>query len=1351
MGRVQELLYKAILDVTGIDRPLAGVGSKLDDLNKKSTIPLTVDAGSAAAQLNGVGAAINTQVRSINEWKTKLKELKTELGNATDTATVNRLTAAIAAGEAEVKKLKTPIKDAFDPEPPKKFGDGVGSIEGQIKKTGSALGGLKDGLSKAFQLGGGLAVVDVLKSTLSGIGDQVITFDKNISNVGSLGVKNFREVGDELLQQSKTIPKDAGDLANATYQAISAGIDPTKVVSFIEQAGKTAVAGQATTEQSVNALTSILNAYKLKTSETATVSDQLFGAIKFGKTTFNELNSVLGSTVPTAASLGVGFDQVAAGIAAMTNQGVPTAQAGTQIRQVLVELQKPGKDLEAVMQRAGASLEDLKNPAIGLTGTLQKINVEAAKNGQSMAQVFSSVEAGSAALLLSGDNFQKASETLTNVRGAAGVANEAFDVMNQSLDSQMQLAKNYISAALIPIGQQLLGSVLKGVQFVAGAIDTMSQFVSRNSGLIKILGAGIGSMVLLMNVGRITSFFGGIASGAGAAGLSILQKLVPALVTQTASTVAGEAAQLSFNTAMLANPIFLGLAALIAGVAIAYAVFSDHTKKLTDATSDVNDELKKYDEQIKKADATKTAADSASKLADEYDRLSKSTKPEDHKRLAEVTKEIDQVTQGAAVSVDQYGNAISANTDKVRQFANEQKNLSDQMRADALQSLIDQSADLSDSYHKNKKDAVELREVANSHVEGNLATSIVSGLGIIDKKYHDSKEARKGLAEASKNAEAAETALVSSIAKFDSSKGGKATVDQVAQAFRLNNQEAGEFLNRMRQMQDASNDAAKPEEKKEVAAKKTKEHHESILAKIKEQVDAQVDQFETGLKLQRIAEHRTFTSQDELLVARLRDRLFDAAVLKQEKALRAQKEFTKAQAEGKHIDLGVATVQLKVQTDSDKVRADIEKLTVDIAHKNIEVGISARDANLKLLEREVEKTKTNLGKSVLKFDLSDPLSLKAILDAQLGVLNAQLGVKKEVDAIDKESLDLAKKVAGLKIDLITDEAEKERAIENEKNRETLADAKGNSQLIELEKQRHTKALEAIDAKYNTTRKQLEAGVQAFLVNLHKDRKSISDDEAADKKDSLAKELTDAKDARAKGTLTEVQYQRKLRQITQDRVTFEKQLEQEKKSAFVQSAEELYGNLSKKAAEYFENLALQYLLDLIFHTSAEEGKTAATVAGAAARALASIAEVAGSLLSAGASMVAAVAAEIYGAVASLGPILGPIVAGTGTAALIALFANRKKVLGFEHGGIGLVGERGPEIIGPTKEFAEYSAQLSAMIFKAAVQEFSQARRATGGGRSKVEVSVSGRITERGRDTSYRLEREKLAHQNEVMAS
>ncbi len=337
--------------------------------------------------------------------------------------------------------------------------------------------------TKAFNFANIATSVQAVTSGLQAFTGPFVDLNREVQNIGTLGVENFQEFTELTLDLSKKVPDNAARIAQGAYQAISAGISGsnTDVIKFVETASKAAVAGLSDTETSVNALTSVLNAYKLSTDDAGKVSDTFFAAIKLGKTSFGEMSSALATVVPAAASVGVGFDEVSASIAQMTALGVPTAQSATKIRSAIVELQKPTANLAKVYEAAGLSANDMAKliGEQGLQAALRLVKDEADKLGLSMTQAFSSTEAADAALLLTGENAERAQSTLAQLREevAGGAAGKAFEVAAQGIGVQTEIMVNKIQALFSGVFDYLgtgFTTVLNSVTQIAPAIQGLT-------------------------------------------------------------------------------------------------------------------------------------------------------------------------------------------------------------------------------------------------------------------------------------------------------------------------------------------------------------------------------------------------------------------------------------------------------------------------------------------------------------------------------------------------------------------------------------------------------------------------------------------------------------------------------------------------------------------------------------------------------------------------------------------------------------------------------------------------------------------------------------------------------------
>ncbi len=246
------------------------------------------------------------------------------------------------------------------------------------------------------------------------------------------------------------------EMIPALYQALSAGIPPDNVFEFLETANAAAIGGVTDLETAVDAISSVVNAYGEELVDATEASDLMFTASALGKTTFEELGASLFQVVPTAASLGVKFEDIAAALAVMTAQGVPTSVATTQLRQAMVELSKEGTAAADTFERvAGQSFGQFISEGGNLQEALAMMADEAQKTNVPVSNLFGSVEAGSAALTLTGDNARAFADAITKMETSAGATESAAGKFNDTIERTEDIIAAQTSELKILIAQGL--------------------------------------------------------------------------------------------------------------------------------------------------------------------------------------------------------------------------------------------------------------------------------------------------------------------------------------------------------------------------------------------------------------------------------------------------------------------------------------------------------------------------------------------------------------------------------------------------------------------------------------------------------------------------------------------------------------------------------------------------------------------------------------------------------------------------------------------------------------------------------------------------------------------------------
>ena len=299
---------------------------------------------------------------------------------------------------------------------------------------------------------------------------------KEVQTISKATQEDFEGISSAVFALSKISPDAPVKLAKAYYQIVSAGYDGAAGLELLETAAKAATAGVTDTATAADGITTVLNAFKLEASEAEKVADIMFNTVRLGKTTFEELSRSLSEVAPLAAASGFNFEEVAAAVATLTKQGVPTSQAMTQIRSAI----------EAV----GEVLGDGAAKSMTLQNAFQAIYDQAKGSQTGIKELTGRMEAMNAILAIAGPNAKGAAADLQEMANAAGSAEVAFDRMAGSNVNQWQILTNRIKAYTEELGNSLVEVSSDFAGFVNDFLDdteSITTAVRREANEFRIL------------------------------------------------------------------------------------------------------------------------------------------------------------------------------------------------------------------------------------------------------------------------------------------------------------------------------------------------------------------------------------------------------------------------------------------------------------------------------------------------------------------------------------------------------------------------------------------------------------------------------------------------------------------------------------------------------------------------------------------------------------------------------------------------------------------------------------------------------------------------------------------------
>ena len=421
------------------------------------------------------------------------------------------------------------------------------SFFSKVKSGIQGIGGLFNKITAGLgQFGLAAAGIQQISAIFQGSIAPLQNFETGLANINTLldetSTVSIEQLSDEILALGKEIPTESiTELTDAYYQAISAGVDAAEATDFVRQAGQAAVAGLADTETSVDALTTVTNAYKESGLTAQEASDVLFSTIKAGKTDFNQLASSLNIVVSDAASAGVGFNEVGDAIAKLTAAGVPTGKALNQIQ----------KGILAARQQLGDGAFETRT----LTEAFTELRAGVGNSDVALKKLVGSSEAAAAINKLGTASNNELADSFKTLEASQGSTQAAFEKQAGTLANQLKSIGGNIEQLAIRIGQALLpviNSILGFVSDLTGAFLNLGNIIKENESIIKgfvvalaTIGVGFGILnkQLLLNIATTKAKL-------------VIDKL------QVISTNAVAFAQKVLNAVLKANPIGIVITAI---------------------------------------------------------------------------------------------------------------------------------------------------------------------------------------------------------------------------------------------------------------------------------------------------------------------------------------------------------------------------------------------------------------------------------------------------------------------------------------------------------------------------------------------------------------------------------------------------------------------------------------------------------------------------------------------------------------------------------------------------------------------------------------------------------------------
>lgn len=578
-----------------------------EELDKWNTELEEAQAGQAAAE------------RGVQSWQKQLNNANADLYNLDEEIQKN-------------KKYQDEAKNSTD------------EHAKSIDEFGNEAKGATDGIN---QLAAALAAAGIAK-TVKEIADVLLEcaeaaagFETSMAKVSTLADTTkapLEALKAQFLELSNETGVAVGAIAEAAYQAMSAGVDTADVVDFVATATKTSAAGFTEASTAVNVLTTAINAYKLEGTEAERVASMLMKTQDEGKTSVGELAQNMGRVIPVASAYKVNLENITTAYAILTKDSANTAISTTNLAAMLDELGKKGSNVAGILEeQTGKSFAELMGSGSNLGDVMAILSESVDGDTTAFKNLWSSSTAGLAAFTLLDAGTERFSETLNKMADSSGTVDKNFKIMADTTEFAHQRMTTAAENLKIAVGDQLNPALEKLYTTGADAFTWAADFVEESPWIVNAI---IG----------VTAGFGTMAAAV-------------AIYEHKAELAAAKTAIL--NAVMNANPavfVAAGIVGLVAAVG-SYIASIDSAGEETKAFIESLEDSKTAYEELSAAMEEEQASTSASLAALENLLAVEEKSATQKENIKQLVDELNEAVPGLGLAYDETADSINMTTD----------------------------------------------------------------------------------------------------------------------------------------------------------------------------------------------------------------------------------------------------------------------------------------------------------------------------------------------------------------------------------------------------------------------------------------------------------------------------------------------------------------------------------------------------------------------------------------------------------------------------------------------------------------------------------------------------------------
>lgn len=562
-SRIQGITVEIGGDTTKLQTALKGVNSEIKNTQqqlKDVDKLLKLDPGNTellAQKQKLLSEAVGETKEKLAALKTAAEQANTALENGEiSQSQYDALQREIIETEQNLRSLETQANQSATAlqkigatgEKLKTVGDNISSAGEKMLPATAAVTGL------------GTAAVTTaanFESSMSQVQATMGITKDSMSTVNGESVNTMNALSNLAKEMGSKTAFSASECAEALNYLALAGYNTQEMTDTLPTVLNLAAAGGLDLASASDMVTDAMSALGLGVSDAETMVDQMSKTASTTNTSVAQLGEGILTIGATAKSVKGGTAELNTALGILANNGIKGAEGGTHLRNIILSLQNPTDKAAAAMKTLGVDVYDSQGNMRSMNDILGDLNksmdgMTSEEKANIISTIFNKTDLSSVNALLAntGDTWDSLQQSITN---SGGAAQQMADTQLDNLQGQLTILKSALEGLAISFGELLMPAIKSIVTAVQGFVDKLN---SMDEGTKKVI---VTIALIVAAIGPVLIVIGKVISAVGTI-MTIVPKI--AGVINTVKT-----AFMALNTTMLANPIFLIIAAIAALVA----------------------------------------------------------------------------------------------------------------------------------------------------------------------------------------------------------------------------------------------------------------------------------------------------------------------------------------------------------------------------------------------------------------------------------------------------------------------------------------------------------------------------------------------------------------------------------------------------------------------------------------------------------------------------------------------------------------------------------------------------------------------------------------------------------------